>query len=74
MWPNRRLQTGGSDITGYELQVLDVSTRTWVEEKPASAADVFTYTDEDLEPGKLYYYNLRAVNANDVGPWTPFIT
>ena len=23
---------GGSDITGYEIEILDVSTRTWVPE------------------------------------------
>ena len=36
------------------------------------AADVLTYTDEDLEPGKTYYYILRAVNAVGPGPWTAF--
>ena len=25
---------------------------------------VLTYTDEDLEPGKTYYYILQAVNDN----------
>ena len=71
---NRAIQSdGGSDITGYQLQVLDVSTRTWVAEKTL-ADDVETYTDEDLEPGKLYYYILRAVNDISVGPWTPFVT
>ena len=64
---------GGSDITGYQLRVLDASTRTWVDEA-TFADDEFTYTDEDLEPGKLYYYILRAVNDITDGAWTPFIT
>ena len=68
------LSTGGSDITGYQLQVLDVSTRTWVDEATFADDDELTYTDEDLEPGKLYYYILRAVNDISVGAWTPFVT
>jgi titin len=31
-----------------------------------------TYTDENLEPGKAYYYILRAVNSMGKGDWTPF--
>ena len=62
---------GGSDLTGYEIRILDTSTRTWVDEAPV-AADVLTYTDKDLEPGKTYYYILRAVNAEGGGAWTAF--
>ena len=63
---------GGSKLTGYELQVLDISTRTWVAEKTLGAL-AESYTDEDLEPGKTYYYNLRAVSGEGPGPWTPFL-
>ena len=63
---------GGSKITGYELQVLDISTRTWVAEETLGAL-AESYTDEDLEPGKTYYYNLRAVSGEGPGPWTPFL-
>ena len=65
--------TGGSALTGYEIQILDISTRTWVAEA-SLAVDEFTYTDEELEPGKAYYYILRAVNAVGPGPWTAFVT
>ena len=68
---NDPVDDGGSDLTGYEIQILDTSTRTWVDEATV-AADVSTYTDEDLEPGKTYYYILRAVNAEGAGAWTAF--
>ena len=78
---------GGSDLTGYEIQIWDASTRTWVAEA-SMAVDELTYvadtenqgerfivyTDEDLEPGKGYYYILRAVNGVGPGPWTAFVT
>ena len=65
--------TGGSDITGYEIEILNVSTRTWVAEASV-ADDVLTYTDEELEPGKTYYYILRAVTALGNSAWTPYVT
>ena len=64
---------GGSDLTGYEIQVLDIETRTWVDEATV-ADDVETYTDTGLDPGKRYYYILRAVNADGPGSWTAFIS
>ena len=65
--------TGGSAITGYELQVLDVSTRTWVAEATL-ADDVEPTPTKTSSLARLYYYNLRAVNDISVGPWTPFVT
>ena len=48
-------------------------TRTWVDEATV-ADDVETYTDTGLDPGKRYYYILRAVNAVGPGSWTAFIS
>ena len=64
---------GGSDLTGYEIQVLDIETRTWVDEATV-ADDVETYTDTGLDPGKRYYYILRAVNSDGPGAWTPYVS
>ena len=75
---------GGSKITGYDINILDVSTRTWVSEASMALDDITTtrdvngvvtgyiYVDEDLELGKTYYYILRAVNSVGNGPWTSF--
>ena len=64
---------GGSDLTGYEIQIWNASTRTWVPEDTVGD-DELTYTDEGLEPGKGYYYILRAVNGVGPGLWTEFVT
>ena len=53
---------GGSDITGYELQMWDGTA--WVT-VTRPAADDNSYTHEDLAPGTRYYYVLRAMN--DIG-------
>ena len=60
---------GGSDITGYEIQVFDISNRSWVPEITL-AGDATSYTDENLEPGKRYYYTIAAKSSAGSGPWT----
>ena len=61
------LETGGSDITGYELRVWDGSA--WaLEANPA--ADETSYKDDDLAPGKRYHYILSAINMIGYGPWS----
>ena len=74
-WLRAPTSDGGSDITGYEIQILDISTRTWVPAPEATVADdVLTYTNTGLEPGKTYYYILRAVNSIGAGPWSAFVS
>ena len=38
------------------------------------AGDVLTYTDDELEPGKTYYYILRAMNSDGAGDWHPYVS
>ena len=64
-WPAPN--SGGSDITGYELRVWDGAK--WVTEA-TPAADATSYKDDDLAPGTRYYYVLRAVNSIGSGPWS----
>ena len=63
--------TGGTDITGYEIQVWDGSK--WVQEDTLAAADLTTlsYTaDTGLNPGAMYHYIIRASNSQGAGPWS----
>ena len=64
--------TGGSDLTGYELQRWYGGQ--WTTVGPAPAADAKTYTDRGLEPGATYYYSLRAMNAMGAGPWSDVVS
>ena len=72
-WTVLPANSGGSKLTGYEIEILDISTRTWVPETTV-AGDVLTYTDDELEPGKTYYYILRAVNSDGAGDWHPYVS
>ncbi len=59
--------SGGSDITGYQIRRWDGSM--WaMEGSPAAGATM--YKDEDLAPGTRYYYILAAQNTNGYGPWS----
>ena len=64
--------TGGSDLTGYELQRWYGGQ--WSTVSPAPAADAKTYTNSGLEPGDTYYYALRAMNATGAGPWSDVVS
>ena len=63
------VSNGGSEITGYRLQVWDDANRVWVPEATL-AADAESYKDEGLAPGTRYYYVLLAINSAGTGPWT----
>ncbi len=59
--------SGGSDITGYQLRIYD-GTKWAIEASPA--ADDLMYKDEGLPPGKRQYYILAARNSMGYGPWS----
>jgi len=58
--------TGGSDITGYELEIW--SSGRWVDE--TTLGNVLTYTDMSLAAGTKYYYRVRAINGQGAGLWS----
>ena len=65
MWtePN----SGGSDITGYQLRVWDGSN--WMTlASPAAGATM--YKHDGLATGMRYYYTLAARNSMGLGPWS----
>ena len=59
--------TGGSAITGYDIQIWDGDSQQWVDE--TSLGNVLTYTDTGLAVG-TYYYRVRARNSEGPGPWS----
>ena len=59
--------SGGSDITGYQLRVWDGSK--WMP-LASPAAGATSYMHDDLEPGTRYYYTLAAMNSMGLGPWS----
>ena len=61
-------ETGGSDITGYELRIW--SGGQWVDE--ATLGNVLTYTDRTSLPGTKYYYIVRAINSQGAGLWSAY--
>ena len=59
--------TGGSAITGYDIQIWDGASQQWVDE--TSLGNVLTYADTGLAVG-TYYYRVRARNSEGPGPWS----
>ena len=59
--------SGGSDITGYQLRVWDGSN--WMP-LASPAASATTYKHDNLAPGTRYYYTLAARNSMGLGPWS----
>ena len=62
--------TGGSAITGYDVQIWNGSI--FVDE--AMLGVVLTYADSGLKAGTTYYYQVRAKNSEGAGPWSAFAT
>ena len=62
--------TGGSAITGYDVQIWDSASQQWVDE--ASVGDVSSYSDTGLAGGATYYYIVRARNSEGPGPWSDY--
>ena len=61
--------TGGSNITGYDVQIWDGANQRWVDEATTTSR---SYNDRGLARGATYYYRVRAKNSLGDGPWTPY--
>ena len=63
--------TGGSDITGYNLQRW--YNGQWTAIGGTLADDAESYEDTGLMPGATYYYAVRAVNSSGAGAWSAIV-
>ena len=63
--------TGGSELTGYELQIW--KDGQWVVEA-SPAKDAISYTDRGLAAGRKYYYRLSAMNSQGASPWSAYVS
>ena len=63
--------SGGSDLTGYELQRYENGQWNTI---TAPATDAEEYTDSGLTPGVKYYYALRASNSAGAGQWSDVVS
>ena len=63
--------TGGSDITGYNLQRW--YNGKWTAIGGTLADDAESYEDTGLQPGDTYYYAVRAVNSSGAGAWSAIV-
>ena len=63
--------TGGSDVTGYQVYKWDGSS--WVHEADR-AADADSYEDTGLAAGTKHYYIVRATNDQGAGKWSEVIS
>jgi titin len=62
------MSTGGSDITGYQLQRWYGGQ--WTAIGGTLADDATSYEDTGLMPGATYYYSIRAINSSGAGAWS----
>ncbi|MDE0183571.1 MAG: fibronectin type III domain-containing protein [Caldilineaceae bacterium] len=58
--------TGGSEITSYELQEWDEEKQDWTIIQDNAT---LTFTRDGLAGNVMRYYRVRAKNANGAGPW-----
>ncbi|XP_023314705.1 twitchin isoform X11 [Trichogramma pretiosum] len=53
---------GGSDITGYVLEKMDMDTGRWIPAGEAGPNEPHTFTFNGLSPKKKYKFRVKAVN------------
>ena len=61
---------GGSPITGYQLERLDISGRSWLPVNKEPISDT-SYRVKELREGVQYEFRVRALNALGMGEPSP---
>ena len=54
---------GGTDITGYNVEVFDADDDTWVAPPDGQGIKAITYMDDDLDPGTSKSYRVIAMTG-----------
>jgi titin len=62
--------TGGTDITGYDIQIWDSANQRWADE--ATVGDTNMYDDTGLAGAARHYYRVRARNSEGPGQWSDY--
>ncbi len=66
--------TGGSAITGYQVQWSANGTDSWAGVSPAHSGTDPSYSDQGLTRGTTRYYRVRAMNDVDQGTWSTVVS
>ena len=76
---DRPLEVAGCPLDGYEMEYqvsrlqsgTMIDTQEWVQLSHPPRATSFTL--EDLNPGNMVQFRMRAVNVNGTGPWSDVV-
>ena len=63
-------RNGGTEITGYRIQVSTDRGGTWQTVLDNTASTKLSYLQDGLEPGLFYRYRVAAINATGLGDWS----
>ena len=63
-------KTGGSDITGYKIEVSTDGGKNWSDLVADTSSTDTMYSDKGLAPSSTRHYRISAINAIGTGPAT----
>ena len=63
-------KTGGSDITGYKIEVSTDGGKNWSDLVADTSSTDTMYSDKGLAPSSTRHYRISAINAIGTGPVT----
>ena len=61
----------GSRITGYRIRMRTSANSAWITISNNTFSTATTYEHTNLQPVTTYRYQVAAINAVGVGPWSP---
>ncbi|HRQ49394.1 MAG TPA: fibronectin type III domain-containing protein, partial [Agriterribacter sp.] len=67
-------KSNATDVTAFEVWRSDAPTGTYVKLPGTIPGNVFTYTDDGLTAGAVYYYKVRAVSGSEFSDFSDYIS